>query len=859
VVNKLVDLRKKAWILALSAALVLALQGSPALAINASDVAPCRPGLPQQLRTLKGLFTVHVVCDHVLYEIPLKMLDRDMLLNTEFAALSAGTEKLAPGAAVENRLVRWTRRGNKVYLEAVTYEMRAQNMSNLQRGVEAASLRPVIKAFDAIAEGENGAPVIDVTGLFVSDVPEGFAQEFKTYFQMAANDPKRSYIEAVKVFPRNVEMRYFQTWMADPKALARSYEPGRTPIPASLGFVFHTSMLLLPEKPMIGRYSDPRVGYFDVPFDDYGTPEHRAVRRGYIARYRLEKKHPEQPVSEPVDPIVFYLSPEVPEKWRPWIKKGIEAWQGPLEQAGFKNAIRARDAPTKEEDPDWDPEDVRYSVIRWTPSPRENAMGPSVTDPRSGEVISSHALFWNDVLRLAESWYFVQVSPLDPRAQKLPLPDDLMGQILSYIVCHEIGHALGLRHNFKATSAVGVEQLRSAEWTHHWGTSASIMSYARFNYVAQPGDGAALIPRFGPYDYYAIEWGYKPFGDHITSDEEWPFLDAMAARQIDEPLLRFGGEDALERLDPTEGTNVLGADRVAAADLGLRNVDRVVPLLVSATTPRGKDYRHLAEMYYALVAHRYRMLGAVAKLVGGVEEIRYHGGRGGIPFQPVSPEKQREAVRFLIDRAFVTPTGLLDREVVGRIEPASADDALQGTNVRLLQELLTPGVFSRMVEASAGKRGKQGYYGLDLLEDLNKGLFSELSQAEPVIDPYRRQLQRNYITAMLVANGDVPDPESAGRGFSRDFVDDGGGASWDGESKLNREREQRQATYAYSSLANTGTQFRAAVGRPSEMRGAVNWALVDIGEKIDAALPKVKNPETWAHLRDLRREVNRGH
>jgi hypothetical protein len=848
----------KAGILTLAASLLLGLPAAPALAINASDVAPCRPGLPQQLRTLKGLFTVHVVCDHVLYEIPLDMLDRDMLLNTEFAALSAGTEKLAPGAVVENRLVRWTRRGNKVYLEAVQYEMRAEHMSNLQRGVEAASLRPVIKAFEAIAEGENGAPVIDVTGLYVTDVPEGFAQEFKTYFRMSTIDPKRSYIETVKVFPRNVEMRYFQTWMADPKALAQSYEPGRSPIPASLGFVFHTSMLLLPEKPMIGRYSDPRVGYFDVSFDDYGTPEHRAVRRGFITRYRLEKKHPGQALSEPVDPIVFYISHEVPDKWRPWIKKGIEAWRGPFEQAGFKNAILARDAPTKEEDPDWDPEDVRYSVIRWTPSPRENAMGPAVTDPRSGEVISSHALFWNDVLRLGETWYFTQASPLDPRAQKLPLPDDLMGEVLSYVVTHEVGHALGLRHNFKASAAVGVEQLRSPEWTRRWGTSASIMSYARFNYVAQPGDGAALMPRFGPYDYFAIEWGYKPLGENITSDEEWPLLDAMAARQIDEPMLRFGGEDSVARLDPSITSNVLGSDLVAAGELGLENVDRVMSFLVPATTPLGKDYTRLAEMYYALVNQRYRILTAVAKLVGGVEEIRYHGGRGGLPFRPVAPELQRQAVRFLIDRAFVTPAALLDPEVLGRIEPASADDALQGINVRLLQQLLTPGVFSRMAEASAGRRGPQGYYGLDLLEDLNRGLFSELSKDKPVVDSYRRQLQRNYVTAMLVSNGDVSDPESRGRGITRTLSDESEQPGWDGEAALERARQARQAVYASSSLADTGMQFRAAVGRPSDMRGAVSWALADIGEKIDAALPKVKDPETWAHLRDLRREVGRG-
>ncbi len=242
------------------------------------------------------------------------------------------------------------------------------------------------------------------------------------------------------------------------------------------------------------------------------------------------------------------------------------------------------------------------------------------------------------------------------------------------------------------------------------------------------------------------------------------------------------------RYDPTVTSNVLGADLVAAGELGLKNVDRVVPLLIPATTPVGKDYSRAAEMYYALVAHRYRMVSAVAKIVGGVEEMRYHGGRGGIPFQPVAPERQRQAVRFLIDNVFVTPTTLLDPDVTGRIEPASADDALQGTNVRLLQQLLTPGVFNRMAEASAGKAGKQAYYGLDLLEDLNKGLFSELAQDQPFIDPYRRQLQRNYITAMLVANGDVSDPESAERGITRNLADEAGQGGWDGETALQRGR-----------------------------------------------------------------------
>jgi hypothetical protein len=841
----------------LAGALAFLFASPAARAITASEVAPCRPNVPQEIRTLKGLFTVHVVCDHVLYEIPPAMLDRDMLLNTEFAALSTGTERLAPGAVVDNRIVRWARRGNKVYLETVRYEMRAENMPNLQRGVEAASLRTVIKTFDAVAEGERGAPVIDVTALFVSEVPEGFAQEFKTYFRMAGIDPRRSYIENVKVFPGKIGMRYYQTWTADPAALAKSFEPGATPISASLGFVFHTSMLLLPETPMVGRYSDPRVGYFDVPFEDYGTAENRAVPRGFITRYRLEKKHPDQPVSEPVKPIVFYISHEVPDKWRPWIKKGIEAWQGPLEAAGFKNAILARDAPTPQEDPDWDPEDVRYSVVRWTPSPRLNAMGPAVVDPRSGEVISSHALFWHDVLRLAETWYFTQAAAVDPRARKLPLPDDLMGQVLSYVVTHEIGHALGLRHNFKASAGVSVQQLRDPEWTRRWGTSSSITSYARFNYVTQPGDNAALMPRFGPYDYFAIVWGYKPLGQDLTSDGEWPLLDAMAAKQIDDPLLRFGGEDRVAELDPTATTNVLGADPVASAHLGLKNIDRVVPLLVSATTPLGRDYSRLSEMYYALITHRHRILTAVAREVGGVEEIRYHGGRGGVPFQPVAPERQRRAVRFLIERAFTTPTALLDPQVVGRIAPASADDALQGSNVRLLQHLLTPGAFSRMAEASRGKSGREAYFGLDMLEDLNNGLFSELASEKPLIDMYRRQLQRNYVTVMLATNGDIPDPESQPISIAGDLSDAIDHPGWDAESGADRIRPLRQAIYTESSLAQIGRQFRAALGRTSEMRAAVRWALQDVGSKIDAALPKVKDPETWAHLQDLRVEVSR--
>jgi hypothetical protein len=583
------------------------------------------------------------------------------------------------------------------------------------------------------------------------------------------------------------------------------------------------------------------------------------VRRAYIQRYRLEKKDPSAEVSEPLKPIVFYLSQEVPDQWRPYIKRGIEDWQQVFEAAGFRNAILARDAPTPQEDPNWDPEDVRYNVVRWTPSGRQNAMGPAVIDPRSGEVISSHAIFWHDVLRLAETWYFTQVGPLDPRAQKLPLPEDITGEMLRYIVKHEIGHALGLRHNFKGHSAYSTAQLRSREWTQKWGNSASIMDYSRLNYVAQPEDNAWLLPKFGPYDFFAIEWGYRQFtqiavvdGKRVrqpmSSDSEWSQLDQLAARQVTNPMLRFGGEDDVAAVDPQVNTQVLGNDPIEAADLGLKNIDRVMPLLIPGTTQLGGSYARMSEMYEALITQRHRELMAVAKTVGGVEETRYQAGRGLVPpFQPVPAERQRAAIKFLVDRAFATPTPLLDRDILFRMGPYGGASALQGSNVQLLRKLIDGGVIERMAEARELDPAVKGYSGIDMLYDLNDGLFRELEARVPVIDMFRRNLQRNYVLLLLVAAGVENDPQAPSKTIDRNID----------AAEPGMPLRQTEATRAASSPLSEVAQLYGKDGYPSEFRAALRLAAIDLSSKIEGAIERAKHPATLALLRELRAKLER--
>ena len=715
--------------------------------------------------TDEGVFTVHRIDGAVYYEIPVPELGREFLWVSQIARTTEGVGY--GGQALGNRVVTWERRDDQVLLKSISYAMVADEDRPIARAVASANNDTILKAFDIEALSDTGAPVIDVTELFETEIPE-FSARSRLQARGFARD--RSFVEEVRAFPTNIEVRATHTYTVPPSSGPPSGDArdGRGMRPGSATVLLHYSMVQLPETPMTPRLFDERVGYFSVRQLDYGRDEHRAPERRYITRWRLEKQDPGAEVSDPVTPITYWIDPATPEAWVPYLKQGVEAWAPAFEAAGFSNAIVAREAPTPEEDPEWHPEDARYSVIRWLPSTTENAQGPHVHDPRTGEILEADIQFHHNVMNLVRDWYFVQVGPLDPRARRLPLPDTLMGELLAYVVTHEVGHTLGFQHNMKASSLYPLENLRDPAWVREMSHTPTLMDYARFNYVAQPEDGIAvedLIPKVGPYDRWATRWGYAPIPGAADADAEEPTLDAWAREQDETAWYRFstvGSQDA----DPGQLTEAVGdADPVRSTTLGLRNLERVAGMLLDATQSPGEPYDDLDELYGRLVGQWATEMNHVAAVVGGVRSQQKHGGQPGVRFTTIPRETQAEAVAFLNDHAFATPAFLIDPEVLRRIEPAGVLERIRTGQTRVLRTLLRADRIERLVEQEA-LDGAVAYPATDFLADLRAGLWRELEAAEVTIDAFRRNLQRSYLGRI----DDQLDGDAAAEGDARPFL-----------------------------------------------------------------------------------------
>ena len=697
-------------------------------------------------KTDDGIFKIHRIAETLFYEIPKAQLNKDFLWNTQIKKTTIGAGYGGQNAG--SRVIRWVTKGDRVLLLNIDYTVIADIASPIAMAVDDANYPAIIRAFNVAAYSPSGDPVIDVTSLFMTDVPE-----FSVRGRIGGRgyDATRSFLEKVVSFPENVNVEVTQTFTggADPAAAGggRGREGAARGMRGSSGTVLtHHSMVKLPEKPMMPRLFDERVGYFTQGLTDYGTDEHRSVAKRYIARYRLEKKDPNAEMSEPVKPIVYYVDPATPKKWVPFVIKGIQDWQVAFEAAGFRNAIIAKEAPAN--DPDWSPEDARYSVIRWLPSTTENASGPHIHDPRTGEILEADIQYYHNVQNLAKNWYFIQVGPLDPRAKTLPLPDDLMGELMRYVVAHEVGHTLGFQHNMKASSTYTIAQVRDRNWVKQNGHTPTLMDYSRFNYVAQPEDNidpADLIPKIGPYDKWATMWGYKPIPSAKTPDEEKPTLDKWAREQDEKAFLRFSTEGN-GGADPGDQTEAVGdSDAVAATRLGLKNLARISEMLMPATSSKvGDPWNELEEVYGRMVSQWQNEMNHVVRVVGSFNSQQKHIGQEGVRFVSVPKEKQAEAVQFILQNAFQTPMFMIRPEILRRIQVTGIVDRIRTAQNSIMNNLLQSARIDRMVEQAAID-GPTAYTPIQFLTELRKGVWAELAKPGTAVDIYRRNLQRSYL------------------------------------------------------------------------------------------------------------------
>ncbi len=692
--------------------------------------------------TDSGIFDVHKIDNKYYFEINDSLIGRDMMMVTRVVKMA--TEIPLSAHKLSEQVIKWEKFENNILLRVASYSKFANDTLPINEAVSNSNFEPIISSFKIEAKNkEKSSFLIDVTTLFKSDIKAfGFPQSRRKSYKIASLDSKLSFIETVKSFPLNIEVRHIKTY--------KSSETRN----GQISMLLNNSIILLPKNPMKRRYFDQRVGWITSRQIDYGLDNQEAETVKYLRRWRLEVKEKDiekfkrGELVEPKNPIVFYVDPGTPIKWRKYIKQGIEDWQAAFEEAGFKNAIIAKDPPTKDEDPDWSPEDIRFSVFRYLASTTINANGGQVADPRSGEILQFDVNWYHNVLKLLRNWWIVQTGAVNPDARSIELKNEVMGEGVRFVAAHEVGHAIGLPHNMGSSSAYPVDSLRSKTFTKKFGTAPSIMDYARWNYVAQPGDeGVALMPSYwdtpniGLYDKYSIMWGYKPILG-VSAEEEKKILQSWILEKQDDLTYRYGDPG----IDPSSQTEDLGDNAVKASEYGIANLKRIVPELINWSTVDGEDFNDLKEMYNTVLSQFRRYMGHVTNNVGGVYQFYKTSDQDGAVYSHVDKNHQKLCINFLHTHLFDTPNWIIEKNILDKIEFAGITNRIRSIQSSYLNSLLDFGRMARMIENEA-LNGINAYTLSQMMNDLKKGLWKELYKKEK-IDIYRRNLQRSYINRL---------------------------------------------------------------------------------------------------------------
>ncbi len=792
--------------------------------------------ITNKAKTSRGLFVTHKVDDHFYFEIPDSILGREMLVVNRISKAPAGDRAGFLGYAgdqISDNVISFEKGPNdRLFLRSISFQESANDSAGMFQSVRNSNLQPIAAAFDVKAYARDSASggrssVIDVTDYITGDNDIlFFDNRSKRSLGLSAYQRDNSYVIDIKPYKEDVEIQTVKTYMRSP---VQQGAGAALQVAAAIGagspstFELNSSIIMLPKTPMKPRYFDPRVGFFATGYTDFDANPQGIERVQMVTRWRLEPKPGDEDkylrgeLVEPQKQIVYYIDPATPRKWVPYLIQGINDWNVAFEKAGWKNAITAMVAPRG--DSSWSLYGANRSAIVYKPSDVANASGPHVHDPRSGEILETHINWYHNVMNLVRNWYFIQTAAVDPAARTLHFSDSLMGQLIRFVSSHEVGHTLGLRHNYGSSSTVPVEMLRNKAFVEANGHTPSIMDYARFNYVAQPEDNISekgLFPRIGDYDKWAIEWGYKWMPDARTAADEVPKLNKMTMDSLKNRRLWFGTETDPD--DPRGQNEDLGDNAMIASAYGIKNLKRILDKMPEWTKEANKDYSSLDEMYGQLTTQFGRYMGHAAKNIGGIMTTPKMVEQPGVVVEFVPKAKQKEAMQFLQEQLFKTPKWLVDNTIA---------EYTGGNKLTIISNLQEPSLNRLLGNSTLGKlfrfeaEGKNPYTATEMMTDLRKGIWSELATRE-AIDIFRRNLQKAY-TEKLIANLKpavaAATPITGGRG--------GGGGF---------------------GLPTNYSQTTDAVS-------VVKAQLKQLSADIKASLPLYKDAASRAHLQDVQDRI----